>query len=275
MSKVVLITGGSAGLGRAMSLALLASGHRVAAVGRTQTTMDELIAAATIAGAADRLLPVIADVVVPADCESAVATTVAHFGRLDGLINNAGVNLPTHSRKDAPKFWNVSVEDWRRLMDVNVNGPFLMARAAAPHLLAHGWGRIVNHVTSLRTMIRGGDTPYGPSKAALEAMSAAWADEFAGTGVNVHAILPGGAADTRMIDPNVIPDRAKLVQPTVMAAPIRWIMSAASDPYTGLRIVAAEWDPQRDDRENLAKACAEAGWKVALPSTTARPWPPV
>lgn len=275
MSKVVIVTGGSAGLGRAMSLALLGAGHRVAAVGRSTATMDELIALATAAGSAERLLPVFGDVTVPADAEAIVATTVAHFGKLDGLINNAGINLPTHTRKDAPKFWQVNVDDWRRLMDVNVNGPFQMARAAAPHLIANGWGRIVNHVTSLRTMIRGGDTPYGPSKAALEAMATAWSEEFAGTGVNVHAILPGGAADTRMIDPTIIPDRSKLVQPSAMAAPILWVMSEASDKYTGLRIIAAEWKPEADDLENITKACAEAGWKAALSTTTARPWPPV
>jgi 3-oxoacyl-[acyl-carrier protein] reductase len=275
-SKIAIVTGGSAGLGRVMTLALLAAGHRVTAVGRTQSLLDELVAAARSAGTGDRLLPAIGDVASPDDCAAVVARTRERFGGLDAVVNNAGVNLPTPVRKDDPKFWKVTPEDWRRLIDTNINGTFLMSRAAVPHLIERGWGRIVNHLTSLRTMIRPGDTPYGPSKAALEAMTTAWAGELAGTGVTVNAIMPGGAADTRMISPEIVPDRSRLVDPAVMGPPICWLISTASDGFTGYRITAEHWDPNASVEINLAKSAAETGWKELLTAATAtaRTWPP-
>jgi 3-oxoacyl-[acyl-carrier protein] reductase len=276
MARIAIVTGGTAGLGRTMTLALLEDGHRVVAVGRTALLADELVAAARAAGTADRLLAVRGDVGDPEQCETIVAATLERFGGVDAVVNNAGINLPTAVRRADPKFWKVSIEDWRRIFDTNVNGTFFMARAVAPHLIARGWGRIVNHITSLRTMIRPGDTPYGPSKAALEAMTAAWAGELAGTGVTVNAIMPGGAADTRMIAPELVPDRARLVDPAVMAAPIRWLLSPAADAVTGHRITAEQWDPRANDDANLAKAAAVCGWKELLTASTAtaRSWPP-
>ena len=275
-SKVAIVTGGSAGLGREMTLALLAAGHRVAVVGRTQTLMDEVAAAARSAGTADRLLTVIADITAADSCADAAARTIAHFGAVDALVNNAGVNLPTQIRRSDPKFWKVDPGVWRNLIDTNVNGTFYMAHAVVPHLIERGWGRIVNHITSLRTMIRPGDTPYGPSKAALEAMTTAWAGELAGTGVTVNAVMPGGAADTRMIAKELVPDRGRLVNPAVMGPPIVWLLSAAADGYTGYRITAELWDPQAAIETNLAKSAAETGWKELLNAgnATARSWPP-
>lgn len=276
VSKVAIVTGGSAGLGRVMTLALLEAGHRVTAVGRTVALIDELVAAARAAGTHDRLLTLSGDVASPDDCATVVGRTLERFGALDAVVNNAGANLPTHVRKADPKFWKVTPEDWRRLIDTNINGTFLMSRAAVPHLIERGWGRIVNHLTSLRTMIRPGDTPYGPSKAALEAMTSAWAGELEGTGVTVNAIMPGGAADTRMIATEIVPDRSRLVDPAVMGPPIVWLISPASDGFNGYRITAELWDPGAPPDVNLAKAAAGTGWKELLTASTAtaRTWPP-
>ncbi len=276
VSKVVIVTGGSAGLGREMTLALLAAGHRVAAVGRTETLMDEVVAAARKAGTNNQLLTVTADITTAASCGDAVARTIAHFGAIDALVNNAGVNLPTHIRRSDPKFWKVAPDVWKNLIDTNVNGTFYMSHAVVPHLIERGWGRIVNHITSLRTMIRPGDTPYGPSKAALEAMTTAWAGELAGTGVTVNAVMPGGAADTRMIGKELVPDRSRLVDPAVMGPPLVWLLSDASDGFSGYRITGELWDPQATIETNLAKSATEAGWKELLNAgnATARSWPP-
>ena len=101
----------------------------------------------------------------------------------------------------------------------------MMAKAVAPALVAQGWGRIVNIVTSHFTMVMDGFSPYGPSKAALEAATVIWAKDLAGTGVTVNALLPGGPGNTRMIPLDEVPDRSTLVQPEVMMAPITWLMS--------------------------------------------------
>ena len=273
VSRIVIVTGATAGLGREMTLALLEAGHRVAGVGRSAEGMDALIAAA--AGGRERLLPALGNVTSAAECAAIVARTVAHFGAVDGLVNNAGINLPTPVRKRHPKFWDVTPQDWDAIFATNVNGPFYLARAIAPHLIARGWGRIVNHVTSYGTMVRGGDTPYGPSKAALEAATTAWAAEFAGTGVTVNAILPGGGADTAMISPEIVPDRSQLVPATAVRGPIVWLFSPASDGITAQRLVSVRWEPQRTSEENLARAGQPAGWSETLAATVARPWNPV
>lgn len=275
--RVVIVTGGSAGLGRVMTLALLDAGHRVAAVGRTGSLLDEVAAAAAAAGNGDRLLTLRGDVAQPDDCEAAVAQTIERFGAVDALVNNAGINLgELRVPGRSPNFWEITTDDWRRLMNTNVDGAFFMSRAVVVHLIPRGWGRIVNHLTSLRTMIRPGDTPYGPSKAALEAMTAAWSGELAGSGVTVNAILPGGAADTRMVGPEIVPDRSRLVDPAVMGPPIRWLLSAAADDFNGACITAEYWDPHAADTDNLARSAALCGWKPLLAATTAteRSWPP-
>lgn len=254
-SRIAIVTGGATGLGRAMSLALLAAGHRVAAMGRSTVSMGELVDAAAAAGVADRLLPACGDITSAADCEAVVTQTLAHFGAVDALINNAGANIAANA---APRFYEQPIEEWRATFDVNVTGAFLMARLVTPHLVARGWGRILNQGTTYGTMVRGGYTPYGPSKAALETATVAWSSELAGTGVTVNIILPGGASDTRRISPEHVPDRSTLIPPEVMAAPTIWLMSPAADGVTSRRIVARFWDPGASAETNLAAAGAPA-----------------
>ena len=276
-TKTAIVTGGSAGLGRVMVVALLQSGHNVAATGRNAQALDELRGAMTALGIAGSLLVVQADVKSPGDCETVVERTLSEFGTVDALVNNAAIALPTHLPGDNWKFWrDVSVDFWRELVDINVNGVFQMSRLVAPVFEAKGWGRIVNQVTSLRSMIRGGETPYGPSKAAVEAMTAAWAQEFEGTGITVNAIQPGGAADTGMILASAVPDRSVLIDPEVMAAPIRWLVSSRSDGVTSMRVTCSEWNPELSDEENVARSCEPAGWKPLLATMIngTRSWPP-
>ena len=100
------------------------------------------------------------------------------------------------------RFWQADPARWRRLMDINVAGPFLMARAAVPHMITQGAGRIVNVTTSLDTMLAAGMAPYGPSKAALEAGTAVWAKDLAGTGVTANVLVPGGPVDSAFLSPD-------------------------------------------------------------------------
>jgi NAD(P)-dependent dehydrogenase (short-subunit alcohol dehydrogenase family) len=94
------------------------------------------------------------------------------------------------------RFWETPAETWRLVIETNVVGPFLMARAAVPSMLAHRWGRIVNISMNTETMRRRGFSPYGPSKAALESATAIWAQDLADSGITVNALLPGGATLT-------------------------------------------------------------------------------
>src|SRR5690349_1753867 len=100
------------------------------------------------------------------------------------------------------------------VVDTNVNGPILMTRAVVPLMRAAGWGRIINVSASHQTMRRAGFSPYGPSKAALGSETIIWAQDLAGSGVTVNALLPGGATLTGMV-PDGYPAelRAKLLPP--------------------------------------------------------------
>ena len=262
---VVIVTGAARGLGRAMTLSLLRNGARVAAADLPSSAaeMQELVALATAEHMADRLFPVDCDVSQWAYCQAAVRKVADHFGAVHGLVNNAGLGMQHigHVLKPGRKrFYEVEADTWRASIDVNFNGPFLMAKAVSPLMVEQGWGRIVNIVTSFYTMMMEGFSPYGPTKAALESATVIWSKDLASTGVTVNALLPGGAANTRMIPEGDIDDRSKLIQPEVMMAPIAWLMSARSNGVTGRRIIASEWSAERLNSEPAASVGGPAGW---------------
>jgi NAD(P)-dependent dehydrogenase (short-subunit alcohol dehydrogenase family) len=256
-SRIIIMTGAPSGLGLAMTRALLDDGHRIGAVGRDPAAMERLVAMARKGDAEDRLLAAPGDIRSPDACAAVVEAVMKRFGAVDAVVNNAGANLTANISE---RFYDVSAEDWQLVLDTNVNGPFFLTRLVTPLLVQRGWGRIVNHVTGFGTMVRGGYTPYGPSKAALEAATLAWSDELAGTGVTVNAILPGSAADTRRIPPGPGLDRSTLVPPSAMVGPIRWLMSDAANGITGKRIVGKEWGADASEAENVARAVHPA-WR--------------
>lgn len=255
---VVVVTGAAGGLGSAMTLGLLRAGRRVVAldVESSAQALESVRLAAAREGLDDRLFRVVASVRSASDAERAIAAAIERFGGVDALINNAGLGMETISpfaMQETVPFYEVPVERWQAAIDTNVNGPFIMARTIAPHLVRRGWGRIVNVVTSYPTMLKKGFSPYGPSKAAVEAATVAWSKDLDGTGVTVNALLPGGAADTAMVPREAVPDRSRLVKPEVMVAPAVWLTSTASDGLTGRRFVASDFDPHAEPMR--------AGWE--------------
>jgi NAD(P)-dependent dehydrogenase (short-subunit alcohol dehydrogenase family) len=266
----VIVTGAARGMGRAMTLGLAAAGVRVAAADlpSSHNEMSEVLDTARERGLHDRIVPLDCDVTQWRDCAHAAKSVINRFGAVHGLINNAGVGMQGFGHVQVgtrARFYEHDVDAWRRAIDANFNGPFMMAKAVAPALVAQGWGRIVNIVTSHFTMVMDGFSPYGPTKAALEAATVIWAKDLAGTGVTVNALLPGGPGNTRMIPLAEVPDRSTLVQPEVMTTPICWLMSRASDGVTGRRFIAKAWDPGLPPAEAAAKAGAPAGWQVNAP----------
>jgi NAD(P)-dependent dehydrogenase (short-subunit alcohol dehydrogenase family) len=246
--RVAIVTGAGRGLGRAMALGLAEAGCRVVI---TAAREKQEIAAVAAAGGADRMLALAADVTREEDC-----------GRLDILVNNAGRGMKHVSERfltEPTRFWETPPDVFRMVIDTNVNGPFLMARAAVPALLRAGWGRIVNVSINRATMRRVGFSPYGPSKAALESETAIWAQDLAGSGVTVNAILPGGATATGMV-PDGVPERvrASLLKPDVMVPPLLWLTSTLSDGISGKRVIANRW--REKDAAPPADAIEDAGW---------------
>jgi NAD(P)-dependent dehydrogenase (short-subunit alcohol dehydrogenase family) len=245
-SRVAIVTGGGRGLGRAMALGLAQAGiHVIATAARERAEVEAVAEEAHQACGESRVLPLIADVTEKNDCARVVDTVVERFGRLDILVNNAGRGMKYVSNEfltEPTRFWEVAPETWRMVIDTNVNGPFLMARHAVPVMLKAAWGRIVNISVSQGTIRRRGFSPYGPSKAALEAETIIWAQDLEGTGVTVNALLPGGATLTGMV-PETVPEKVKstLLDPSVIVPPLLWLVSPDADGITGRRLVAAKW----------------------------------
>ncbi|WP_237480808.1 SDR family NAD(P)-dependent oxidoreductase [Lichenibacterium dinghuense] len=259
--RVAIITGAGRGLGRAMALGLAAAGASVVATSARSLAEVEAVAAEASDNA---IVPVRADVTREEDCAAAVEVTVARFGRLDVLVNNAGrgMRLVSDDFLTTPtRFWEVGPAVWRDIVDTNVNGPFLMARAAVPALIASGRGRIVNISMNHETMRRAGFSPYGPSKAALESETVIWAQDLAATGVTVNALLPGGATETGLIPSSVGPEaRAGMLRPTIVVPPLLWLASDASHAFTGRRIDAKRWRSDLPPADAARKASELAGW---------------
>ncbi len=218
-------------------------------------------------GFAERLLGFQADVRDPQACADAVTATVQRFGMLHALVNNAGLGriTPTEHIEPIP-FWEAPVDRWHAIMHTNAFGPFHMARAAVPHLLVAAQAslaRIVNISTSASTTLQ--LTPYGATKAALEMLSRYWARELADRGVTVNVTLPGGAADTDIIQGvGTGPLRwfgRPLLPSTVMNDALLWLLSDASRGITGRSFVGRLWD---------AGLPADQAWQQAV-----RPLPDV
>ncbi len=262
---VGLVTGAASGMGAEMALALLGAGASVAALDVSEDGLAAVAARATANGAEDsRLAMVAADVSDETACERAVARTLGELGGLDVLVNDAGIGMRAidegYSRNPV-RFWRADPARWRRLMEVNVAGPFLMARAAVPHMITRGAGRIVNVTTSLDTMLAAGMAPYGPSKAALEAGTAIWAKDLAGTGVTANVLVPGGPVDSAFLPPDTQFPRDKLIKPEIMRAPIVWLASPGAEGVTGRRFVARLCDAALAPDEAARGASAPVAWE--------------
>jgi NAD(P)-dependent dehydrogenase (short-subunit alcohol dehydrogenase family) len=132
-------------------------------------------------------------------------------------------------------------------------------------------GRIVNVTTSLGTMINPGFPIYGPSKAALEALSAIMAKDLDGTGVTVNVLVPGGITNTPMVSESGF-DGAKMIQPEVMAPPLLWLVSDAAGKVTGRRFLGVHWDPTLPPEQAAEKAGAPVAWTsiATMPITPSR-----
>jgi 3-oxoacyl-[acyl-carrier protein] reductase len=262
--KVAIVTGAGRGMGRIMTLGLLDAGASVVAVEIDAPVLEETESAADERGSRERMMGVVADVTRDESAPKIVRAAVERFGRLDVLLNNAGVNMSffrVPEVKDYGKFWDVTPAEFRRIIEVNVVAPFLMARAAIPVMLKQRWGRIINVTTSLDTMYRGGMQPYGGSKAANEAHLLALAQELEGSGVTANVLVPGGAANTRMVSVGQQPDRLKLIQPEVMVTPLVWLCSNVSDGVNGQRFIAMHWDRNLPPAAAAEKAGAPMAWQ--------------
>lgn len=181
--RSALVTGGSRGLGRVMAEALAEAGASVCVTSRSRDAASEA-ASAVAATTGARVVGVVADVSTPDGVDRLARDTADAFGHVDILVNNAGVNIRGH-------VGDLSEADWDTVLDTNLKGPFLVARAFGPAMCGRGWGRVVNLSSMLAAIALPGRAPYAASKAGLSALTRVLALEWAGAGVTVNAICPG------------------------------------------------------------------------------------
>jgi NAD(P)-dependent dehydrogenase (short-subunit alcohol dehydrogenase family) len=275
IQKVAIVTGAAGGIGRAMVRGLLSAGTRVAGVDRDREPLEALAASAREQGKADDLLTIQTDLTSDSAPEEIAKTTRDRFGRVDILVNNAGIG-PGAIRPDSwqrpLKFWEITPDQWHRFVAVHTTAPLALTNAIVPEMMRQGWGRIVNVTTSLGTMLNAGSPTYGPSKAALEALSAIMAKDLDGTGVTVNVLVPGGVTDTPMISDEAGFDRSKLIQPEVMVSPLLWLVSDAAAKVTGRRFLGVHWDAALPPEQAAEKAGAPVAWTsiATMPITPSR-----
>jgi len=183
--RVAVVTGAGRGLGKAIALALAGAGAKVALVARNRDQLDAATAAVCAAyGNAEGAEAFAADVTSEAEVGQLAAHIATRFGKVHILVNNAGINV----RKNLVEF---TLEEWRRVMDTNLTGVFLMCRALAPLMKGNGYGRILNLTSTMGHVALPGRSAYATSKAGLLGLTRALALELAAEGITVNGISPG------------------------------------------------------------------------------------
>lgn len=240
-----LITGASSGFGLEMSKTLLNQGATVALAARPGEKLDKAVEDLQSKRLKAVKLPL--DVRCEDSVENAVAWVEDNWGRIDLLINNAGLGMGRvnpNFLEDPKSFFEIDVDAFRDVVDTNFTGYFLVARAFAPMMISNGKGRIVNVSTGKGTMVMKGFTPYGPARAGAEALSEIMTADLQDYGISVNILLPGGAADTGLIPEGWREEflrRFNLLGADVMNEAILFLASPQAEGITGERIIAKDF----------------------------------
>jgi gluconate 5-dehydrogenase len=238
----VVITGASSGLGFAMAQALLEKGAAVALASRSVEKLNHAVNTFVQRGLKAYALPM--DVRSEESIREAALWVKKEWKRIDLLVNNAALMMhkiyPDVLTSPKP-FYEIDPDVFRDMVDTNFIGYFLVAREFVPMMINQNKGRIVNISTSLSTMNM--FAPYGPSRAASEALSNIMATELKEYGIMVNVLLPGGPVDTGGLSKDTIYDLPfTLLSPDIMAAPIVFLASHLAEGITGERIIAKEFN---------------------------------
>jgi NAD(P)-dependent dehydrogenase (short-subunit alcohol dehydrogenase family) len=229
--KVALVTGASQGLGKALALSFAAEGASVVINSRREEGVRPV--AQEIEAKGGEVLALAADVSEAADVERLVGTTVERFGRVDVLVNNAGVLGPRVEIEEYPE------DEWRRVIDANLTGPFLVSKAAIPHMPEGA--SIVNVVSGVSVEGRSGWGAYSVSKFGVEGLTQILAAELADRGIRANAVDPGGMRTEMRAAAYPEEDPMTRVTPEENTAVFLYLASDKSKDVTGKRFKAQEF----------------------------------
>lgn len=235
---VALITGGGAGLGRAISLMLASEGAAII-VADIDAARAEAVATEVREAGGDAL-GIAVDTTDESQVDDAVTRGIEHFGKIDILVNNAGI-VTTSPMLD------LSVDDWDRVVAVHLRSTFLCTRAVGREMAHRSWGRIVNIISRAAFRGRVGNGPYAAAKGGILAVSRVMAQEFAGFGVTVNNVAPGTAVTPMFQDifplpeqeveeavrSGVVTEPKRLLHPDEIAAAVLYLCGPLSDQITG------------------------------------------
>ena len=232
--RVAIVTGGSRGIGGAISSALAADGATVAVLGVSADRERTETLRASLNGSAAHLHFFEADVADPQACQRAAQAVIADLGKVDVLVNNAGITKDHTARK-------MTIEEWQAVLNVNLSGPFFMIKAVLDHMLEQKYGRIVNISSVVGHTGNFGQANYAAAKAGLLGLTKTLALETARSGITVNAVAPGFTA-TEMVAlmPQAAIDAARertpverLARPEEIARVVRFLVDEGSGFITG------------------------------------------
>jgi NAD(P)-dependent dehydrogenase (short-subunit alcohol dehydrogenase family) len=259
---VAIVTGGGGGLGATVTEHYVAAGASVMICGRNPASLEAVKARLEPSLAAGQRIEIMAaDVAVPEQVDALVAKTLKRLGRIDALVNNAGIYGPMGRIDEVD--WN----DWIEAISINLMGTVYPSRKVLAHYLKRGRGKIINISGGGATNPLPGISAYAASKAAVVRFTETMALEVKGRGIDVNAIAPGLLA-TRLTDQLLAAGPAKVGLAfyervsnsikdggTPLAVPAKlcvWLASSASDGVTG-KLIAAVWDPYENFPRHLAE----------------------
>jgi len=223
--RVAIVTGGSRGIGFATVGVVAARGMRVAAVARDRTRLDAALNTLDT-HLRDRVVGVPADVSRDQDVAAAVAEVVERFGRIDVLVNCAGVSMNARRR-----LVDTTTEEWNRLLNTNLTGTYLMCRSVLPHLQAVGSGYILNVLSTAAFRSTAGVSLYAASKFGARALTEALIEEYRNSGIRITSVSPG-PVNTSIWDHKLKPpsqeERALMLQPSDIAEIFAWLLDRPS-----------------------------------------------
>ena len=229
--KVALITGASQGLGRALALAYAKEGASLVVNSRSEEGIRPV--AGEVEGLGAEVLAVAADVSKGEDTRRLVDEAVERFGGIDVLVNNAGVLGPRVAIEEYPE------DEWRRVIDANLTGPYLVSRAAIPHL--HENGSIINVVSGVSVEGRAEWGAYSVSKFGMEGLSQILAAELEDRGIRSNAVDPGGMRTDMRAAAYPEEDPQTRITPEENTAVFLYLASDESRGVTGQRFKAQEF----------------------------------
>ena len=235
--RVAIVTGASRGIGRAIAVMLGRQGVKVAAAARTER--DLLAVCEEIESVGGEAVSVRTDMMSEGDVKRLVRAAVERFGKLDIVINNAGIGVFVPLEETA-------TADWDRTMAVNVRGPFMLCREAIPHLKQSGNGAWIINICSV-VGVKGyvNQSAYTASKHALLGMTKVLAQEVKQHGIRVHAVCPGGVDTGLVADARPDLDRSVLMKPDEIAEIVLFLLTrtgnAVVDQVTVRRATSDPW----------------------------------